>query len=480
MIRCSRVKQYSATALLALGLTLAGSTVYGQVGDGAVVYRNGQFITGDGSVLNDGVMVVRGNGIEAIGPASSVAVPADARTVDLQGRTVMPALIDAHAHIGFEGYIGWGAAHYGKDNIIDHLRRYAWYGFGAVFSAGSDPAELAREVEAARQAGEYHGARLLVAAGMGPPGQGPNAAFLEQVLTVEQRTGMTILRGAGTAEQGRAAVRDIAAAGSRFIKIWVDDRGGVQDKMPPEIYTAITAEARSHNIPVLVHQQATEDMPGLISAGVSGFLHGRIGPLLDDAMARSMAAAGIFLVPNLGLGELRRERIADDTFLTDTLPPGVAQRLGEAFDARPIAGPAPDYERDLQEGFARLQAAGVDIVLGTDAGAVPDHFFGYAGHRELEIFVRLGMTPLEAISSATGLAAKHLGLQDTGTLAAGKSADFVILNASPLEDILNTRQIHSVFLGGLALDRRLNQLAVQPPAADSLHPGPALADTSGF
>ncbi len=429
--------------------------------DTAVVYQNAQFIAGDGSVLNDGVMVVRAGTIEAIGERADTPLPAGAESVDLSGRTVMPALIDAHAHIGYEAYTGWGAEHYGRENIIENLQRYAWYGFGAVFSAGSDPLELARDIEAARQAGEYRGARLLVASGMAPPGQGPNAAFLAHVLAVEARTGQRILRGAATAQQGREAVREIAASGSGFIKIWVDDRGGAQEKMPAEVYRAIADEARQAGLRVLVHQQAADDMPGLIEAGISGFLHGRIGPELDETMAAAMAQRDIFLVPNLGLSELRWERLADDPFLTELLPAGVVQRIGQAFDARSPAGPSASYEQDLREGMARLQAAGVDIVLGTDAGAVRDHFFGYAGHRELEIFVRLGMTPLQAISAATGLAAQHLGLTDMGTLAAGKRADFVVLDASPLADIRNTRRIHRVFLGGEAFDREAFRQAAQ-------------------
>jgi imidazolonepropionase-like amidohydrolase len=441
-----------------------------QSADAPVAYRNATFITGDGRVLADGVMLVRAGVIEAIGALASTPLPPEAMTVDLQGRTVMPALIDAHAHIGYEAYTGWGAEHYGRENILENLQRYAWYGFGAVFSAGSDPLELARDIEAARESGAYHGARLLVASGMAPPGQGPNAAFLAHVLAVEARTGQRILRGAATAQQGRDAVREIAATGSGFIKIWVDDRGGVQQKMPAEVYRAIADEARQFGIRVLVHQQAAADMPGLISAGISGFLHGRIGPELDEAMAAAMAERDIFLVPNLGLSELRWERLADDPFLTDLLPAAVVQRLGEAFAARAPAGPAPRYEQDLREGMARLQAAGVDIVLGTDAGAVRDHFFGYAGHRELEIFVRLGMTPLQAIHAATGLAAQHLGLTDTGTLTAGKRADFVVLDASPLDDIRHTRRIQAVFLGGVAFDREAFQQAARPAQSGAHSP----------
>jgi imidazolonepropionase-like amidohydrolase len=104
----------------------------------------------------------------------------------------------------------------------------------------------------------------------------------------------------------------------------------------------------------------------------------------------------------------------------------------------------------------------VDIVLGTDAGAVPDHPFGYTGHRELEIYVRLGMTPMQAIIAATSSAAKHLGLEDYGQLKPGFSADVVILNQNPLEDIRNTRAIEKVFLGGEEIDRAALRRKWQP------------------
>jgi imidazolonepropionase-like amidohydrolase len=139
----------------------------------------------------------------------------------------------------------------------------------------------------------------------------------------------------------------------------------------------------------------------------------------------------------------------------------VATRLREAYDARQQTGGGQqgaaagvtERERELSESFSRLVAADVDIVLGTDAGAVPDHFFGYTGHRELEIFVRLGMTPMQAIVAATSRPAEQLGLGEMGTLAPGKSADFVILDANPLEDIRNTRTISRVYLRGREVDR---------------------------
>jgi imidazolonepropionase-like amidohydrolase len=258
-----------------------------------------------------------------------------------------------------------------------------------------------------------------------------------------------------TEADARTAVAEVDAKGIRFVKIWVDDRGGTQQKLAPELYRAIVAETRARGMAVVVHQQSTDDMPGLLDAGVTGFLHGRLGPSLDAALARRIHDAGPYVVPNLGLGELRREKVSDDPFLQESVSPDVIARLGEAFDARQAPGGAGGTggEQALRESMAALLAANVDIVLGTDAGAVPDHFFGYTGHRELEIFVRLGMTPMQALVAGTSRPAERLGLSDMGTLAPGKSADLVVLDANPLDDIRNTRSIAAVYLRGAEVDR---------------------------
>lgn len=416
----------------------------------AMVFEGARIVVGDGGWLERGTIVVEGGQISQVGPADRVEVPEDAVRTDLSGRTIIPALIDAHAHLGYEGYEGWGASYYSRDNLVEHLERYAYYGFGAVLSAGSDPLELALEIQRAQRDGEIGGARFLFAAGMAPPGQGPNDRFLEHTEAVAARTAAPVVRGIGSPEEGRGAVREVAERGIDFVKVWVDDRGGSQTKLSPEHYRSVIAEAHDRGLDVLVHQQSAQDMHDLIAAGVDGFLHGRLGPDLDWGLARRLADSGAFLVPNLGLGELRRERIGADPFLRDAVRAGVADRLLERPEATP--GPA-SREAELGAALGRLIEAGATIVLGTDAGAIPDHFFGYTGHRELEILVRLGMTPMQALVAGTGAAAAALHLEDMGVLAPGLRADFVVLGADPLEDIRNTRRIEAVFLGGQRVDR---------------------------
>jgi imidazolonepropionase-like amidohydrolase len=110
-------------------------------------------------------------------------------------------------------------------------------------------------------------------------------------------------------------------------------------------------------------------------------------------------------------------------------------------------------EENLNYNFPRYIAAGARIVLGTDAGVSAKYSYGFAEHHEIGMYVRLGLTPAEAIIASTSRPTEVLRIGDTGTLAKGKRADFIVLNANPLENIRNTREIDSVYLNGTRLDR---------------------------
>jgi len=438
--------------ILGVSLVLQQPALGQGAGAGSVLLDNVRVIVGDGSVHESVAMLIEGGSISAVGARSDLDNP-DVEVIDLSGKTLMPALIDGHGHLGYEGHRSWGSDNYNRENLIDHLQRYAYYGFSAVFSAGSDPDALASEVQEAQQRGEFVGARFLFAAGMAPPGQGPNDQFLSHAIALEKKTKQRILYGVDSVDEAVEAVRQIAAKNISVVKIWVDDRGGSQQKLSPELYRAIVNEALKSGIEVYAHQQFALDMPDLLEAGVKGFLHGRIGADLGSEIALKLKEADAFVIPNMGLGELRREAIGEDPFLRSSLPETVADRLGSSANRSVAVQRSGARENELRTSFKHLLDAGVDIILGTDAGAVPDHFFGYTGHRELEIFVRLGMTPMEAIVAATSRPAQRLGLNDLGMLRPGFTADFVVLDDNPLEDIRNTQSIHAVYLNGKAINR---------------------------
>ncbi len=439
-----------ATQLVSCLFVILGTGVAMAQSNGSVLFENAQVIVGDGSQLSS-VDVLIGDGvIQGVGNLDGVTADT---VVDLSGKTLMPALIDGHAHLGYQSYSGWGAEFYSEENLRANLEQYAYYGFSAVFSAGSDPDLLSLNFQLQQSAANQTSAEFLFAAGMAPPGQGPNNQFLVQTAQVEESTGMTILRGLSDPEQARAQVREVAELGIGFIKIWVDDRGGTQQKLAPEIYRAVADEAKQLGLQVFVHQQTAQDMTDLIAAGVNGFLHGRVGDDFTAALSSQAAAADVFIVPNLGLGELRREAIGADEFLVPFLNDEASARLGEnalrSLNPLRLAGD----EGAVASGLARFLAAGGQLVLGTDAGAVPDHPFGYTGHRELEIYVRLGVPPMVALQAATGNAARFLGLEDQGLLRTGYQADLIVLDGDPLQDIRNTRRIDSVYLDGQQVDR---------------------------
>ena len=433
-----------------LGICIAAGVICGAQAQNKMLLEDASLIIGDGSVLTNHDVLIEDGLIVSLG--ENLPPPDTGLMVDLQGKWVMPALIDAHAHLGFQSRQSWGADNYELENLTDNLEQYAYYGFGAVFSAGSDPAEIA-QLLAATVRRRKNLPEFLYAAGLAPPGEGPNNQFLEQTSQVQARTGYQVLYGVTDPESARQTVTDLALKGFEFLKIWVDDRGGSQTKLAPEIYRAVAQHAGEAGLKVFVHQQSASDMQDLISAGVDGFLHGRIGRDFTDELIERAVQSDVFVIPNLGLGELRREAIGEDQFLTPFLSQGLRESLS-ASERRQVH-PERDAtnESELIAGFARIEVGGLDLVLGTDAGAVPGHPFGYTGHRELEIYVRLGMSPMDALRSATSLAAKHLGLRGLGLLEPGKQASLLILNSDPTSDIRNTRDIHSVYLNGQPVDR---------------------------
>ena len=425
---------------LALGVLLLGGCAPPPVAPAstAVLYQGARLITGDGGApIERGAILVENGTIVAVGPLDRVQVPVGAARVDLTGKTVMPALIDMHSHLGYTNVkaMTTEAGNFTRANVEDHLRRYAYYGIAATLSMGVDRGEIAFDLRAHPVPGAAH--LLTAGRGIALPNAGPGAEYRKDAAY-----------GVTTEADARQAVREMAARKADVIKIWVDDRDGTVTKLPPPMYAAIIDESHRHGLRVLAHIFDLVDAKGLLRAGVDGFAHGvRDTDIDDEFLAQMKVRPEVFVIPNLP----EREVGDDFTWLEGTLPAQELQRLRASASARtPVAATAARELFEVQaRNLAKLNALGVTIGFGTDSGVS----VGWTAHTELADMVAAGMTPMQALVAATRTSARLLRLDRQGMLASGTRADFIVLDANPLDDITNTRRIAGVYLQGIPVDR---------------------------
>lgn len=402
-----RTTRVSAVAAFAASL-LASTVSYAAV----TAFEGARVIVGDGKVIENGTVVVDGAKITAVGAAGAVQVPAGATRVSLTGKTLMPAIINTHVHTSDT-----------RDALIKDLKQYAYYGVSAVLSMGASD-----------------GWNLLAARGETIPG----AARFETAgrgITRPEEGRTTVPIWVNTEAEARKAVDDNADKKVDIVKIWVDDRDGKYQKLTPPLYGAVIDEAHKKGLRVSAHIFMLDDAKGLLKAGLDAFAHSvRDKDVDDEIMTLLKAKPNFVLNPNLGA----RGAKTDLSWLKTSLS---AEEYAKV-EAANVDNPKTNAAYGIQgRNLAKMNGAGVKIVLGTDGNVPWSHFV------EMEDMVAGGMTPAQVITASTKTAAEFMRLPDMGTVEAGKSADLLVMDANPLENISNAHKISAVYLRGAAVDR---------------------------
>lgn len=390
----------------------------GAAGAADQAFVGARIIDGTGKpAMEKATLLIRNGRIEAVGP--SVKVPAGVQSIDAAGKTIIPGLINAHGHVG----------------DLSQLGRYARFGVTTVFSLGGEKElEMRDQTRTQQQTADLKRSRLFIA--------GP-------------------IPTSKTAEEARKAVDALAAAKVDIVKIRIDDQLGAAAPMAGEVYSAIIDEAHKKGLRMAVHVVKLADAKAVLRLGADVIAHSVRDTELDDESIALLKKTGAFYIPTF-MREVSTFAYGDQpAFLKD---PFLLKDVDQAELAR---AQDPKFQESMRSNkgaqwykehldvamrnMKKLLSTGVPIAMGTDTGP-PQRFQGYFEHLELEYMVKAGMTPMQALVSATGTAAKCLKSADQfGTLEKGKWADLIVLTGNPLEDIRNTRKVDSVWIAGNAV-----------------------------
>lgn len=364
-------------------------------------------------------MVLRDGRIVAAGPLTSISIPVGAERVSLAGKFVMPGLVNAHGHV----------------SAMADLSTYAAYGVTSVFSLGSEPAEvIAARAEQSRP--DLARARVWVA--------GP-------VLNPR------------TVDEARTQVDGVAAQRTDIVKTRVDDNLGTTAKIAPDVVAAMIDQAHRQKMRMAVHLFYLADAKSVLAAGADYIAHSVRDTEVDAELIGALKSRNVCLSPTLMrevstfVYESTPDFFTDPLFLAHANKARITTLLEPARQQAMRSSPsAQRYKVALEmasKNLKKLSDAGVMIAMGTDTGPM-GRFQGYFELMELELMVKAGLTPKQALVAASRDAARCMKIDgEVGTLTPGKWADFVALDADPLSNISNVRNISGVWVAGNRLPR---------------------------
>jgi imidazolonepropionase-like amidohydrolase len=448
--------------ILALTFVVLGSSALAHAAHSPpVVLRDVRVIDGNGGPpLEHADVLITGSKITAItaqpeaqsgGKSGARKLASNTTIVKLTGMTVLPGLISNHSHLGLVKGTTVSGNNVTRANILRQLKQYTAYGVTTVTSLGLNLKPF-YDLQPQAHSGAARTADMFGAdRGFGAPNGAPPASM--GILDTQ-------VYRPSTPEEARSEVRESAQRHPDLLKIWVDDlHGSVPAKMNPEVYKAVIDEAHANGLRVAAHVYYLEDARQLVGNGVDILAHGVRDTAVDSDFVKSIKGRGAWYVPTLSLNEsfyiyAEHPEWLQQPFLRRGLQPSVAAQLNDSAwrakvlaDTKTLAAEKQALATNMKN-LKTLFDAGVNIGFGTDSGASPLRVPGFAEHRELKLLTAAGLTPLQAIQTATKNAAALLHLDDRGVIAPGKLADLLVVDGDPSKDIAAVDNIESVWRRG--------------------------------
>jgi len=411
------------SAAVLLSMVAFRASAAGQSPSSGQAWVGARIIDGTGKpAIERGTLLIQNGHIAAVG--KHVRVPAGVETIDATGKTIIPGLINAHGHVNREEQLGL----YLRDGIT------------TILSLGGDKEFALREYCAKAAPGTAP--RLYVAGPIQDSSAIPGAVAVK------------------TPEEARKSVDELIRNKPDFVKVRVDDFRGARQKMSPEVYGAAIDEAHKNGYRTAAHIVMLDDAKGVLRAGVDYIAHSVRDRDVDPEFIRLMKKQHVSYSPTLTrefavFGYSETPAFFNDPFFLKEADPAEMKQMEDpkrqsTMSTDPSALWYKEHMAVAMRNLKTVSDAGITIAMGTDSGGGPGRFQGYFEHMELEYETKAGLTPMQALVSATSGAAKTINIsKQVGTLQKGKLADFVVLTANPLDDIKNTRAIESVWIGGV-------------------------------
>jgi imidazolonepropionase-like amidohydrolase/ABC-type multidrug transport system permease subunit len=429
--------------------------------------RGARLFVGDGRVIESGAVLVRGGKIAEVyagaGPDPKLV---KAEAVEASGKTILPGLIDVHIHLGVPGGFYADPARYDVEkNMWRALAAYLYSGVTTVRSVG-DGLDSILKVRSAVDSGEYLGAQLFTCGPLFTAAGGHGTEYFRQFPPgIRDAAEKQFTRIPGSLEEARLEVDDLKKRSVDCIKAVLETGMGRFNRLDTGLFKAVAAEARSDDLPLVVHTADVRDVTDAIEAQAASIEHGSFREQIPDTVFDQMARQGTFYDPTLSVAEAFQDfaagkaELLKSSLVEQVGPEELLRATEEALASKevaPIRQAIAQYPINMHIAIDNLERAyqhRVRLVPGSDAG----NFLVIHGpgvHHELQLWVRAGIPAPVALEAATANAARLLGEQSRiGSIHPGNDADLLVVDGNPLEDISATERISMVVFKGERIDR---------------------------